>query len=131
MEVKLNIPTFLKVDKIEPAKHCFNIYAKIVEAKESVKETHFGQIKIIEGVLADESGSANFKFVGDKYGWIQSGKIVAVRNGLSSIIDEHIVIEIDRFGKVTEEANVVIESANLENNISKTAYVKKVNKKPN
>ena len=131
MEVKLNIPTFVKVDKIEPAKHCFNIYAKIVEAKHSEKETFKGPIKITEGVLADESGSVKFKFVGDNFEWIQVGKIVAVRNGLSSIIDEHIVIEADRFGRVSEESNVVIESANLENNISKPAYVKKVSKKPN
>ena len=131
MEAKLTTPSFIKVDRIEPAKHCFNIYARIVEAKHSDRDHFNGPVKIVEGVLADESGSANFKFVGNNHSWVQSGKTVAVRNGLSSIIDEHIVIEVDKFGRITEESDTFVSSAHVENNISKPAYVKKVSKKAN
>ena len=131
MEAKLIPPTFIKVDRVEPARHCFNIFAKVHEARHAVKEGFNGPTKYVEGVLGDETASVNFKFFGDNYSWVNTGKIIAVRNGLSTVIEEHIVIEIDRFGKITEEKDRSIEKVNLANNLSKPAYVKKVDKRTN
>lgn len=125
MSVQLQKPQFLKVKDIGPAKHCYHVYATVVEAKHSEKETHNGPVKIIEGVLADETSAANFRFNLEQAPWVQAGKTIAIRNGLSNVVNEHILLEIDKFGRVTEEKDVKFEKVNTQNSISKTAYAKK------
>ena len=125
MSAPLKKPQFIKIKDIGPGKHCYHVLATVVEAKASDKETHNGLVKIIEGVVGDESGCANFRFTAEQAPWVQAGKTIAIRNGLSSVVFEHILLEVDKFGRVTEEKDVKIEKVNSENNISKTQYVKK------
>lgn len=125
MSAPLKKPQFIKIKEIGPGKHCYHVYATVVEAKTSEKETHNGPVKIIEGVVGDETGCANFRFSADQAAWVQAGKTVAIRNGLSSVVNEHILLEVDKFGRVTEEKDVKIDKVNSENNISKTSYLKK------
>jgi ssDNA-binding replication factor A large subunit len=125
MSEQLKPPTFIKVSAIGPAKHCYTVYATIVEAKPAQRETRAGPIKGVEGVLADETGAANFRFIGEQFVWVEQGKTIAIRNGLSNVVDEHILLEVDKFGRVTEEKEVKIEKPNTQHNISATPYVKK------
>ena len=39
---------------------------------------------------------------------VKEGDIVAFRNGRADVIDEHIRLEIDKFGKVTHEVSYMI-----------------------
>ena len=52
--------------------------------------------------------------------------IVAIRNGKSNVVDEHILLEIDRFGKVSIESDDKVKAANTNNNISAATWEKKV-----
>lgn len=122
---QLKKPVFSKVSQIGPAKHCYNIYAVIVDVKPYERDNRFGSVKGVEGTLADDSGSASFRLIGDQYGWLAPGKVIAIRNGLANVVEEHILLEIDKFGRVTEEKDQKIEKPNSEVNISATSYVKK------
>lgn len=126
MQGQLKKPVFIKVKEIGPAKHCYNVYATVIEAKTSDKELRKGTTsKVVEGVLGDESGCANFRFSGEAADWVQAGKTIAIRNGLSNVVDEHILLEVDKFGRITEEKEVKIDKINSDVSISKTPYVKK------
>ena len=48
-----------------------------------------------------------------------------MRNGKSSVIAEHIVLDIDRFGKVSVEDDKCIKNVNTTNNISAAVWEKK------
>ena len=125
MSAPLKKPVFSKIAQIGPAKHCYNVYGVVMEAKPAQRETRNGPIKGVEGVVADESGSANFRFIGEQFAWIAPGKTIAIRNGMSNVVEEHILLEVDKFGRVTEEKDVKIDKVNSEVNISKTSYLKK------
>ena len=126
MDQPLKKPEFIKIKDIEPAKHCYHVYGKIVSSNHSEIVTNNGKVvKIVEGVIGDETGSANFKFSGNHATQIQTGKIVALRNGKSNIIDERIILELDQFGRVTEEKDVKIGNVDSQNNISNIKWEKK------
>ena len=125
-EIPLRKPTFSKVNDISPARHCYNIYGKIVEAHFSEKEIKTGHLRIVDGVIGDETGCAKFKLIGENAQKVVVGKVYAFRNGLSSVVDEHILLELDRFGRITEEPQIEIREVNTKKNISQVAYEKKV-----
>ena len=62
---------------------------------------------------------------------IKDGAVVAIRNGKSNVVNEHIMLEVDRFGKVTLESDDSVKSTNTSNNISQATWEKKVPKKDN
>ena len=55
--------------------------------------------------------------------------MVAFRNGRSVVVDEHIVLEVDRFGKVSVEKDDAVQNANTEVNISQATWEKKAQQK--
>ena len=125
MEAKLQKPLFIKISEIKPVVHCYHVYGKIVSVVHSETMGHNGKmIKSAEGVIADETSAANFKFTGHHVALIQPGKVVAIRNGKSNIINEHILLELDQFGRVTEENQVQINELNTEKNVSLTVWEK-------
>ncbi len=131
-EIILRPAVFIKVNELKPAKHCFNIFVKVIKITESERVNNNGEnIKVVEGTVADETSAAEFKFVGEHTKLLQVGNIIAIRNGRSSIINEHIVLELDKFGKVTLEKGHQIEKANTDANISDTKWEKKVNPRTN
>ena len=115
----------MKVADIQPAHHCYNIYAKIIEAKVAERDGKKGKVSVVEGLLGDESATANFRLSGEHTTLIKEGEVVAVRNGLSNVISEHILLELDKFGRVTLENDHKMGEINQEKNISKFAYVPK------
>ena len=119
-------PVFVKISQIKPAHHCYNVYVRVVKATHSTITRLSGDIlKIVEGVVADDSGCANFKFEGDHTTHIKEGATIAIRNGRSEVVDEHIRLETDRFGKISVEDAKTVSSANTKDNISAEAYQKK------
>ena len=131
-ETKLKDPLFVKVNEIKPGKHCYNVFVKIITATESERTNRGGEkVKVIEGTVADETSAAQFKFVGEHTKLIQVGNVIAIRNGRSSIVDEHIILELDKFGKVTLEPTVRIDNTKSDQNISDTKWEKKVNTRTN
>ena len=59
---------------------------------------------------------------------VKADMILSIRNGRSEVVDEHIRLEVDKFGKVMEEPEVTITGVKNSENISSYAYVKKEKK---
>ena len=126
MTENLQKPDFIKIKAIQPAKHCYHVYCKILSAVPSELKSKNGKvIPVVEGVVADETGAANYRLTGSHAANIKEGKIIALRNGKSSIVAEQILLELYDFGGVTEEADVNISQVNTDNNISDTKWEKK------
>ena len=125
MENKLQKPEFSKIANLKPAVHCFFVYGKIISATKSENTTNNGRvIAVVEGTIADDSGAANFRLTGNHVANITEGKTVAFRNGKSNVVDDHIVLELDQFGRVTAEDNVPFKDVNTEINISNVSWEK-------
>ena len=68
---------------------------------------------------------ARFRIVGEFADLMKEGNIVAIRNGKSDVVDEHIILQIDRFGKISLEPEVKIESVEDKVDISSQRWEKK------
>ena len=116
-------PKFCKLKDIEPGRHCYNVYCKILKLTTSTQQNTNGETyTTVEGQVGDETGVANFLLRGDHTKGLEEGQIVALRNGRSNVVQDYIRLELDRFGKVSQET-VNIESIDMENDISSVAYV--------
>lgn len=132
MDIKLQKPDFIKVSQLKPGVHCYHIYAKVVAAKKSEHTTNNGRaVNVVEGTLADETGAVNFRFTGNHTTHLVEGATVAIRNGKSNVIDEHILLELDQFGRVTVENGVTIKDVNTAKNISAVVWEKAPRKNNN
>ena len=126
MEIQLRKPEFIKINQIQPVQHCYHVYCKVVSANHSETVGFNGKaISVVEGVVADETGSANFKLTGQNAKLIETGKVIALRNGRSNIVDEHLILELDQFGRCTEENDVNMKAVNTEKNISAALWERK------
>lgn len=57
---------------------------------------------MVRAVVADETGSANAFFKGDNVKLIKKDNVIAIRNGKIRLIKDHISLELDIFGRITE-----------------------------
>ena len=76
----------------------------------------------VEGQVGDETGVANFLVRGDHTKGLAQDQVIAIRNGRSNVVQDYIRLELDRFGKISQET-VEIENVNSENDISSVAYI--------
>ena len=119
-------PVFQDIETIKPGEHCYNVYCKVVKATHSTVPRHNGELlKICEGVVADASSSANFRFEGETADSIKEGQVIAIRNGRSEVVQEHIRLEVDKFGRVTVEDDAKVGKVNTTDSISTHAYERK------
>jgi ssDNA-binding replication factor A large subunit len=110
-------PKFVKVTDLEHGRSGYNVFVKVVEAKERTLEIKDGQkIAMIDALVADETGSVRAFFKGDNTNGIKVGATIAIRNGVKRIIKGRILLELNLFGRVTPE-NVSIKP-NTQKNIS-------------
>lgn len=124
-DIKMTKPTFSKVETISPGAHCYNVYVKVQKVNKEKKTNNKNEeYTVATGVCGDETALANFKFVGKWADLVEENKVFAIRNGKSDVIDEHIVLQLDNFGKLSEE-NVSIENVNTKKNISDDKWEKK------
>merc|ERR1711935_1204427 len=126
----LKKPKFIKVSEVKPGRHCYNVYCTIKTLEKKDVTKYNGQvIKMAEGLIGDDTACANFRFVGDWIDKLSEGRVISIRNGRSEVVNEHLRLETDIFGKVQVEPEVQIDSLNEENNLSEVAYVKKSKKR--
>lgn len=115
MEGKLQKPVFVKVNSLENTRDGYNVYVKVISAEYSKNENQ--TFEMVRAVVADETGSANAFFKGDNVKLIKKDGVIAIRNGRIRLVKGHISLEVDIFGRVTEE-KVEIKNPNTTNNIS-------------
>ena len=47
---------------------------------------------MVEGLIGDETGTAKYRIVGAFADLMEVGKVIAMRNGKSDVIDEYILL---------------------------------------
>ena len=131
METKrLEKPRYTKIADIKPGVHCFFVYGKVLKATHSeITRISGDKVKVCEGVIADDSGCANFHFEGSNCELVSTGATISIRNGRSEVVDEHIRLEVDKFGKIAKEDASVVKSTSDKNDISGVAYERQQAKK--
>lgn len=98
---KLTKPQFVKVNTLVDSRNGYNVYVKVVSTE--VTKSNDGLTTFVRAVVADETGSANAFFKGETTKIIKEGAVLAIRNGRIRLIKGHISLEVDIFGRVTEE----------------------------
>merc|ERR1711976_544932 len=89
MQQRLQKPTFCNINEIKAGRHCYNVYCQVVKLNCSEITKFNGEvIRIADGVVGDDTGVDNFK----------EEMVIAIRNGRSEVVDEHIRLEVDKFG---------------------------------
>lgn len=102
--MKLSVPTFVKVVDLLHMRSGYNVKVNIIEAHERIIDTRRGdKMKIVNCVVGDETALVNAFFKGDNTTLIKEGNVIAIRNGVKRFFKRHICLEIDLFGRVTEE----------------------------
>merc|ERR1712170_180774 len=129
MTTRLSKPTFCKIVDIKAGRHCYNVYCKVIELNSSEITKFNGEvIRIADGVVGDDTAVANFRLVGDNVDKVKVDQVISIRNGRSEVVDEHIRLEVDKFGKVQPEEEKTFDRIKNSENISSYAYVKKEKK---
>ena len=122
---RLEKAKYCKISDIRPGQHCFFVYGKVLKATQSeITRISGDKVKICEGVLADETGCATFHLEGSNVELVTTGATISIRNGRSEVVDEHIRLEVDKFGKIAKEDASTVKSTNEKNDISSVAYEK-------
>ena len=129
--IVLQKPIFVKIADVKPGRHCYHVYGKVIKATFTETTRMSGdKVKIADGVIGDETGTAAFHFEGPAVEQITVGGVIAIRNGRSDVVDEHISLQVDKFGKVTKEDAAHVKSVDEApgKNISAIEYQKVQNK---
>jgi len=75
-------------------------------------DTRDGQkIKMVDAVVGDETARAKAFFKGAQAADIETGRIIAIRNGVKKFIKNYISLELDMFGRVTVEKIDIVSVA--------------------
>jgi ssDNA-binding replication factor A large subunit len=118
MSTKLTKPALSKIKDIRPGVHCYTVMCKVISAERETKTNMKGEsYEVVTGEVGDETGIARFKFVGDNIEHVKEGANIAIRNGKSVVVNEKIELQIDSFGRITNEKND-IKNVLKTNNIS-------------
>jgi replication factor A1 len=87
-----------------PGLNGFNAYLRIEEvSKSSIVRADGQSVPLAEGLAGDETGVIRFRVIGPNVNELQAGKVVAWRNGVSEVFQEHHRISTDKFGLITAE----------------------------
>ena len=83
-------------------------------------------LNIAEVLLGDETATIKARIVGDYAKLLFKDAVVAIRNGRSEVFQEKHRLELDRWGKITAESGVKINSINNDKNLSSILYEKRL-----
>jgi hypothetical protein len=98
---------------VKPGRHGYNAYAKVIESTISeIKRVDGTNVQLAEGKLGDASGIINFRILGDYASIMKPNVVVAIRNGRSEVPKGHQRLELDRWGKITEESTEKVANVN-------------------
>lgn len=80
------------------------MFCKVVSVdRDTITRFNGEQLEVASGVIADSTGCANFRFTGDNATKVAVDKVVAIRNGRSEVVEGFIRLELDKFGKISDE----------------------------
>ncbi len=122
----LSKPNFCKLEDIRPGVHCYNVYCVVVACEIMETTTPRGdKLVIATGKVGDETGTLDFKLKNEHTKLLKVGSTIALRNGKSNVIEECILLELDKFGKVSEETLKINNAEKPNLSLQKWKKVKK------
>lgn len=128
--MKLATPKFIKVKDLETERSGYNVVVQVLEAEHRVHEGRNGGIPMVDCIVGDESAKVKAFFKGDNTKLVNKGNVIAIRNGVKRIINGTISLEVDIFGRVTEEKDKIEGRQNAENISEKKVVFEKSNRPP-
>jgi len=72
----------------------------------SINKYNGSSTPILDLLCADDTASVDVRLKGTDIQGLAEGDIIAIRNGRIMIVNGHIRLEIDRWGKVTKEVSI-------------------------
>ena len=87
-----------------PGVHGSNVYLEVTKVVKTEETRRDGtKLAIADGVAGDQTGFINFRVIGEPAKVVQEGAVVAFRNCLSIVRQEHHLLSLDVFGRITVE----------------------------
>jgi len=121
--ITLTKPVFITADKLKPGQHGYNVFLKIEDVShEKANRADGSTLDIAEALCGDATASVRVRAIGDNAARLEKGKIIAIRNGRSEVFNQRMRLEVDRWGKITDEPKAKIDSVNTTNNLSNIEY---------
>jgi len=129
--ITLRKPQFINVDSLKPGRHGYNVYLKVIDVNfEKANKADGTTLEIAEVLAGDETGVVKVRAIGENASKFTKGKVIAIRNGRSEVFKERMRLEVDKWGKITEEPNHEVKSVKTDNNLSEVEYEMKVVRVP-
>ena len=79
------------------------------------------QIRQAEAIVGDQHGCVKLVARDNQLDLVKEGAIITVRNAHANVVNEHLRLEVDRWGKI-EPSTEKIEKVNTSNNHSDVEY---------
>ena len=79
------------------------------------------QIRQAEAIVGDQHGCVKMVIRDNQLDVVKEGSVITVRNAHANVVNEHLRLEVDRWGKV-EPSTEKIEKVNTSNNHSDVEY---------
>mmetsp|Transcript_12778 Transcript_12778/g.10921 ORF Transcript_12778/g.10921 Transcript_12778/m.10921 type:complete len:163 (-) Transcript_12778:376-864(-) len=120
---QLTKPVFIKAKQLKPGQHGYNVYLRVEDVqRDKATRADGSTLEIAEALCGDETASVRVRAIGDNASKLIKGKLIAIRNGRSEVFKERMRLEIDRWGRITDEPNAKIETVNVKDNLSDIEY---------
>lgn len=118
-------PVFSKVSDIQPGKSGYNLYLK-VETKTILidrKRIDESRVVICDFLVGDETGMIKMRIRNEKYvDMLKEGDSIIVRNCKVPVINNHIRLQVDAFGKIEISTEVKVNEVKKDKNLSNDVY---------
>lgn len=117
-------PASVKVESLTPQSRQLNLTVKVVskgEARETVSRTDGSTHKVVDALVADETGSIYMTLWDDNIEKAKEGDVIDVKNGYVSLFKGSMRLNIGRFGSF-EASQGAIAEVNDKNNLSDKTY---------
>lgn len=118
----LRKPVFITTKSLEPGTRV-NMHVKVFSLKVTKERKRYDGTLVRQAdlVVGDSSGSVNMIAKNEQLDQLSEGAVITVRNCHANVVNEHIRLEVDRWGKI-EKSSEKISDVNTTNNLSDVAY---------
>jgi len=117
----LSEPIFNKIKDIQPGKSGYNLYLKVVSKTIliDIKRLDSTRVAISDFVIGDETGVIKMRLRNDEYiDMIKEGMTIVIRNCKIPVVNGHMRMIVDAFGKIEISKDLVIAEVNKEKDLS-------------
>lgn len=114
-------PIFNKIKDIQPGRSGYNIYARVVTKTVliDIKRLDGSRVAIADFIIGDETGVIKMRLRNDEYiDMINEDQTIVIRNCKIPVVNNHIRMIVDAFGKIEVSKDVKVTEVNKEKDLS-------------